>query len=31
MLPAAKGATYEQMKNVGWNDALMVAHGMMQS
>jgi hypothetical protein len=29
MLPAANGATYEQMIGAGWNDALLVQHGMM--
>lgn len=29
MLPAANGATYEQMIQAGWNDALLVAHKMM--
>ena len=31
MLPAAQGATYEQLIGAGWNDALLVQHGMMQS
>jgi hypothetical protein len=30
MLPAAQGATYEQMIQAGWNDTLLVQHGMMQ-
>lgn len=29
MLPAAGGATYEQMIGAGWTDALLVQHGMM--
>lgn len=29
MLPAAGGATYDQMKAAGWTDALLVQHGMM--
>lgn len=29
MLPAANGATYEQMIGAGWNDALLIQHGMM--
>ena len=29
MLPAAGGATYEAMIQAGWNDALLVQHGMM--
>jgi len=29
MLPAANGATYEQMIAAGWNDQLLVQHGMM--
>lgn len=29
MLPAANGATYEQMIAGGWTDAMMVAQGMM--
>lgn len=29
MTPAAKGATYEQMLAAGWNDALLIQHGMM--
>lgn len=29
MLPAANGATYESLIAVGWNDALLVQHGMM--
>ena len=31
MLPAANGATYEQMIAAGWNDALLIQHGMMQA
>ena len=31
MTAAAKGATYEQMIAAGWNDALLVQHGMMQA
>lgn len=31
MLPAAQGATYEQMIANGWNDALLIQHGMMQA
>lgn len=30
MLPAAQGATYEQMIAAGWTDALLIQHGMMQ-
>lgn len=30
MLPAANGATYEQMIAAGWTDELLLAHGMMQ-
>jgi hypothetical protein len=30
MLPAARGATYEQLIANGWNDQLLVQHGMMQ-
>ena len=29
MLPAANGATYEQMIAAGWNDVQLVQHGMM--
>lgn len=29
MLPAANGATYESLIAAGWNDALLVQHGMM--
>lgn len=29
MLPAAQGATYEQLIGNGWTDALLVQHGMM--
>jgi hypothetical protein len=29
MLPAANGATYEQMVAAGWTDATLVQHGMM--
>jgi hypothetical protein len=29
MLPAAGGATYEQMVAAGWTDALLLQHGMM--
>lgn len=29
MLPAANGATYEQLIGAGWTDALLVQHGMM--
>jgi hypothetical protein len=29
MLPAANGATYEQMIAAGWTDAMLVQHGMM--
>jgi hypothetical protein len=31
MLPAANGATYEQMRAAGWDDATLIAHGMMQA
>lgn len=31
MLPAAQGASYEQLIAAGWNDALLVQHGMMQA
>jgi len=31
MLPAANGATYEQLVGAGWTDQLLVAHGMMQA
>ena len=31
MLPAAQGATYEQLIGAGWNDALLVQHGLMQA
>ena len=31
MLPAAGGATYEQMIAAGWNDALLIQHGMMRA
>lgn len=31
MLPAAKGATYEQMIAAGWTDQLLIQHGMMQA
>ena len=31
MLPAANGATYEQMIQAGWTDVLLIQHGMMQS
>lgn len=30
MLPPANGATYEQMIAAGWNDQLLIQHGMMQ-
>ena len=30
MLPPAQGATYEAMIAAGWNDALLIQHGMMQ-
>lgn len=30
MLPAAQGASYEAMIAAGWNDALLIQHGMMQ-
>lgn len=29
MLPAANGATYEQLIAAGWTDAQLVQHGMM--
>lgn len=29
MLPAANGATYEQLIAAGWNDTLLIQHGMM--
>jgi hypothetical protein len=29
MLPPANGATYEQLVAGGWNDALLIQHGMM--
>jgi hypothetical protein len=29
MLPAANGATYDQLVAAGWTDALLVQHGMM--
>jgi hypothetical protein len=29
MLPAAGGATYEQMLAAGWTDATLRQHGMM--
>jgi len=29
MLPAANGATYEQMIAAGWTDAMLIQHGMM--
>ena len=31
MLPAAQGATYDQMIAAGWTDALLIQHGMMQA
>lgn len=31
MLPAAQGATYEQLIAAGWTDATLVQHGMMQA
>lgn len=31
MLPAAKGATYEQMIAAGWTDTLLIQHGMMEA
>jgi hypothetical protein len=31
MLPAAGGATYEQMVAAGWTDATLVQHGMMSA
>lgn len=31
MLPAANGATYEQMIAKGWDDATLIQHGMMQA
>jgi hypothetical protein len=31
MLPAANGATYEQMIQAGWTDQLLIQHGMMQA
>lgn len=30
MLPAANGASYEQLIGAGWTDALLVQHGLMQ-
>lgn len=30
MLPAAQGASYEQLIQAGWTDALLIQHGMMQ-
>ena len=30
MLPAAQGASYEQMLAAGWTDALLIQHGMMK-
>lgn len=29
MLPAAQGASYEDMVKAGWTDEMMVQHGMM--
>jgi hypothetical protein len=29
MLPAAQGASYEQMIGAGWTDDLLIQHGMM--
>lgn len=31
MTPKANGATYEQMIKNGWNDELLIQHGMMQA
>lgn len=31
MLPAANGATYEQMRAAGWTDQQLVQHGMMSA
>jgi hypothetical protein len=31
MLAAAQGASYEQMIAAGWNDALLIQHGMMKA
>jgi len=31
MLPAANGATYEQMVAAGWNDEQLIANNMMQA
>ena len=31
MLPAAQGATYEQLIEKGWTDAQLIQHGMMQA
>lgn len=31
MLPAAQGASYDQMIAAGWTDALLIQHGMMQA
>jgi hypothetical protein len=31
MLPAAQGATYEQLLAVGWTDVTLIQHGMMQA
>jgi len=31
MLPAAQGATYEQLIAAGWNDVLLVQHGYMKA
>jgi hypothetical protein len=31
MLPPANGATYEQMVANGWNDQMLIQHGMMQA
>lgn len=30
MLPAAQGATYEQLKEKGWTEAQMIEHGLMR-
>jgi hypothetical protein len=31
MLPAAQGATYEQLISNGWTDALLIQHGLMSA
>jgi hypothetical protein len=30
MTALAQGATYEQMIDAGWTDAMLLQHGMMQ-